>query len=294
VIGFLAFSISRAWQGFWRNIAMSLAATATMTLMLILLAGFFIVQNGLLAGLAFVEQKVEVVADLRPTATDADVVALQARIEAMPEVRSVDHVTKAEALRRFREARAAQGEEDLTRYLDDNPLHASLEVKLRDPIDFGTVMEGLRADPAVERVKNITDLVDRVITVTNFLRTAGLAILAVIGAIVLFIIINTIRLAVVSRAEEIEVMRLVGASDAFIRWPFVFEGALVGLLGAVLTLGTIAALAEPLGGFMFEFFRVLPIRVGAIARDVSLLVLGSGIGLGVLGAWISVRTYLIR
>ena len=71
VIGFLAFSISRAWQGFWRNVAMSLAATATMTLMLILLAGFFIVQNGLLAGLAFVEQKVEVVADLRATAKNS-------------------------------------------------------------------------------------------------------------------------------------------------------------------------------------------------------------------------------
>jgi len=294
MIGFLAFSLSRAWQGFWRNVAMSLAATATMTLMLLLLAGFFIVQNGLLAALTFVEQKVEVEADLRPTALDADVAALQLGIEALPEVREVNYVSKDEALRRFREARAAQGEEDLTRYLDSNPLHASLQVKLRNPGDFGTVMDALRADPSVERVKNITDLVGRVVTVTDFLRTAGLAILAVIGAIVLFIIINTIRLAVVGRAEEIEVMRLVGASDAFIRWPFVFEGALVGLLGAALTLATIAAVADPLVAFMYDFFRVLPIRVGAIARDVSLLVLGAGLGLGVVGAWISVRTYLIR
>jgi cell division transport system permease protein len=294
VIGFLAFSLSRAWQGFWRNVAMSLAATATMTLMLLLLAGFFIAQNGLLAGLAFVEQKVEVVADLRLTASDADVAVVQARIEALPEVRAVAYVSRDEALRRFREARSAQGQEDLTRYLDANPLRASLEVKLRDPTDLGTVVETLRADPAVERVKNITDLVNRVITVTDFLRTAGLAILGVIGVIVLFIVINTIRLAVVGRAEEIEVMRLVGASDAFIRWPFVFEGALVGLLGAAITLAMIAGLADPLGAFMYDFFRVLPIRVGAIARDVSLLVLGSGVGLGVLGAWISVRTYLIR
>ncbi|MEW5990049.1 MAG: permease-like cell division protein FtsX [Chloroflexota bacterium] len=294
MIGFLAFSVSRAWQGFWRNVAMSLAATATMTLMLLLLAGFFIVQNGLLAALSFVEQKVEVEADLRDTATAVEIADLEGRIEALPEVREVTYISKEEALRRFQEARAAQGEEDLTRYLDSNPLHASLQVKLRDPTDFGTVMDLLRADPAVERVKNITDLVDRVVTVTDFLRTAGLAILAVIGAIVLFIIINTIRLAVVGRAEEIEVMRLVGASDAFIRWPFVFEGALVGLLGAVITLATIAAMAEPLGAFMFDFFRVLPIRVGAIARDVSLLVLGSGLGLGIAGAWISVRTYLIR
>ena len=294
MLRFLVFSLARAWQGFWRNAAMSIAATATMTLMLLLLSGFFIVQNGLLAGLQFVEQKVEVVADLRSAATDGEIEDLRLRIGALPEVRDVTYVSREEALQRFRDARAAQGEEDLTKYLDANPLHASLEVKLRDPGDFAAVTDALRADPLVERVKNITDLVSRVLEVTEFLRTAGIVILALIAAIVLFIIINTIRLAVVARAEEIEVMRLVGASDAFIRWPFVFEGALVGLLGAAITLGVIAAMADPLSSFMFEFFRVLPIRVGAIARDVAVLVIGSGVGLGVLGAFVSVRTYLIR
>ncbi len=291
---FLIFSLSRAFQGFWRNGAMSIAATATMTLMLLLLSGFFIVQSGLLAGLQFVEQKVEVVADLRTAATDAEIESLRLRVAALPEVRDVTFVSRDDALLRFRAARAAQGEEDLTAYLDSNPLHASLEVKLRNPSDFAAVTETLRADPLVERVKNITDLVNRVLTVTEFLRTAGVVILAVIAAIVLFIVINTIRLAVVARAEEIEVMRLVGASDAFIRWPFVFEGALVGLLGAGVTLAVIAAAADPLSNFMYEFFRVLPIRVGAIARDVAVLVIGSGVGLGVLGAFVSVRTYLIR
>jgi cell division transport system permease protein len=294
MLRFLVFSLARAWQGFWRNAAMSIAATATMTLMLLLLSGFFIVQNGLLAGLQFVEQKVEVVADLRSAATDGEIEDLRLRIGALPAVRDVTYVSREEALQRFRDARAAQGEEDLTKYLDANPLHASLEVKLRDPGDFAAVTDALRADPLVERVKNITDLVSRVLAVTEFLRTAGIVILALIAAIVLFIIINTIRLAVVARAEEIEVMRLVGASDAFIRWPFVFEGALVGLLGAAITLGVIAAMADPLSSFMFEFFRVLPIRVGAIARDVAVLVIGSGVGLGVLGAFVSVRTYLIR
>ena len=294
MIRFLAFSISRAWQGFWRNGAMSLAATATMTLMLLLLAGFFIVQNGLLAGLQFVEQKVEVVADIRDTASGADIQALQERIAALPPVSDVAFVSKDEALQRFRAARAAQGEEDLTAYLDANPLHASLEVKLRNPTDFEAVNTALAADPAVERVKNITDLVNRVLTVTDFLRTAGIVILGIIGAIVLFIIINAIRLAVVARSEEIEVMRLVGASDAFIRWPFVFEGALVGLFGAIVTLGVLVGASEPLSKFMVGFFQILPISVGSISRDVTLLVVGAGTGLGVVGAWVSVRTYLIR
>ena len=294
MISFLAFSMSRAWQGFWRNAAMSIAATATMTLMLLLLAGFWIVQAGLLAGLEFVEQKVEVVADLRDGTTPLAIDEVQVKLLAMPEVRDVAYVSKDEALRRFRENRTNQGEEDLTRYLETNPLHASFEVKLRSAADFAVVADALRAEPSVERVKNIADLASRVITVTDFLRTAGVALLAIIGAIVLFIIINTIRLAVLGRAEEIEVMRLVGASDAFIRWPFVFEGALVGLLGAIVTVAVLAVAADPLGRFMFDFFRILPIRIGSISRDVAVLVFGAGTGLGVLGAWVSVRTYLIR
>jgi cell division transport system permease protein len=294
MISFLAFSIGRAWQSFWRNAAMSLAATATMTLMLLLLSGFWIVQAGLLAGLEFVEQKVSVVADLNDNAVPSAVEALQARINAMPEVAQVDYISKEEALKRFQDSRAAQGEEDLTPFLATNPLPASLEIKLRQADDFGVVTDALRGDPIVARVKNIADLAAKVTTVTDFLRTAGLALLVVIGAIVLFIVINTIRLAVVGRAEEIEIMRLVGASDAFIRWPFVFEGALVGLFGAALTLGVLGAAADPLGRLMFDFFRVLPISVGLIARDVGALVVVAGLGLGVLGAWISVRTYLIR
>src|SRR5512146_38900 len=137
---------------------MSLAATATMTLMLLLLAGFFIVQNGLLAGLQFVEQKVEVVADLRDTATMPDVQALENRISALPEVAAVAYVSKDEALQRFRDARAAQGEQDLTEYLDANPLRASLEVQLRSASDFASVNEVMAADPSVERVRNIADL----------------------------------------------------------------------------------------------------------------------------------------
>jgi cell division transport system permease protein len=294
VIRFFLFSLKRAWQGFWRNGLMSLAATATMVLMLLLLSGWWIVQAGLLAGLQFVEQKVEVVADLQDTAAMADVTVLRDRIIALPQVAAVTYVSKDDALARFRATLKAQGEQDLTTYLDTNPLRASLEVKLKDPHDFGQVVDILRADPSVESVTDIKNLVDRVLTVTGILRTAGFVILAVIGVIVLFIIVNTIRLAVVSRAEEIEIMRLVGASDAFIRWPFVFEGAMVGLLGAFITMGVLAVVADPISRFMFDFFRILPLQLGGLARELVLIVFGAGVGLGVLGSWLSVRTYLIR
>jgi cell division transport system permease protein len=294
MLSFLFFSISRAWQGFWRNAAMSLAATATMTLMLLLLAGFWIIQAGFLASLSYVEDKVGVVADLNDGARDADLHDVMTRLEAMPEVRSVEYISKDEALRKYREERAAQGQDDLTTYLPENPLPASLDVKLRKPDDYRTVASFLEVEPIVARVENIQDTTDRLVQITTFLRTFGVVLLGVIGAIVLFIVINTIRLAVLGRAEEIEVMRLVGASDAFIRWPFVFEGALVGLLGAAISLGVLVGAAEPLSHFMVGFFQILPINVGSISRDVTLLVVGAGTGLGVVGAWVSVRTYLIR
>jgi cell division transport system permease protein len=212
----------------------------------------------------------------------------------MPEVASVAFVSRDQALTDFRASLKAQGREDLTPYLDTNPLYASLEVKLVDPSAVRDVGDALRASPLVRNVINIEDLVDRVLTVTNVLRTAGTVLLVVVGVIVLFIIVNAIRLAVVARAEEIEIMRLVGASDAFIRWPFVFEGAFVGFLGAAVTLGVLAAAAEPLNGFLVEFFRVLPLQVGSMTRDLVTLVMGAGVGLGILGSWLSVRTYLIR
>jgi len=294
VISFVIFSMKRAWQGFWRNAVMSLAATATMVLMLMLLAGFWIIQTGLLAGLEFTEQKVEVVAYLHTNATETQIAALEARTSEMPEVASVLFVSRDQALTDFRASLKEQGREDLTPYLDANPLYASLEVKLADPVAVGIVTNALRDQAIVRNVINIEDLVERVLTVTDILRTAGTVVLIVVGVIALFIIVNTIRLAVFARSEEIEIMRLVGASDAFIRWPFVFEGAFVGLLGALITLAILAATADPISGFMVDFFRVLPLQFGSLTRDLVVLILGAGVGLGILGSWVSVRTYLIR
>ena len=294
MIPFVLFSMRRAWQGFWRNALMSLAATLTMVLMLVLLAGFFILQNVLLASLSFVEQKVEVVAYVQQTATDDQVETLIASTETMPQVASVEFVSREQALERFKATQAAQGRADLTQYLESNPLYASINVKLTDPSELQTVTDALDEDPIVRNVLNITALVNRVLTVTDFVRTAGVAMVGIVGLIVLFIIVNTIRLAVVARAEEIEIMRLVGASDAFIRWPFVFEGALVGLLGALITLGLLYLGSEPLGRAMVGFFNVLPLELGTVGRDTVVLVFGTGVGLGVLGSWLSVRTYLIR
>jgi cell division transport system permease protein len=294
VISFIAFSLKRAWQGLYRNGVMSLAATATMTLMLLLLAGFWVIQTGLTAGLEFVEEKVQVVAELRDGVPQSSIDDLRAQVAALPEVADVEYVSKEVALARFRERQAQKGHTDLTQFLDVNPLPASLQVRLKDPKIYGNVVDFLRDRSPVAQVQPVESYVDRLLTVTTVLRTGGVVILTLVGLTVLFIIINTIRLAVVARAEEIEIMRLVGASDAFVRWPFIFEGALVGLIGSAITLALLAVAADPLSGVMIRFFEVLPLQLGTLARDLILLIVAAGLGLGSLGAWLSVRSYLAR
>jgi cell division transport system permease protein len=296
VIRFLAFALRRAWQGFWRNIVMSVAATATMVLMLLLLAGLLIVVTGLNAGLEYFESKVEVTAFVRDGATDARVGEVLAKVESMPQVATVTYVSKDEAIARFRAYNEARGQADLTDVLPWNPLPASIEVNLADPLFYTQVSSALTAEQdVVENVVENQSVVDALVRVTNTLRLGGAIVLGLVALTVFFIVVNTIRLAVVARAEEIEIMRLVGASDAFIRWPFVFEGVFVGLLGALVTLGLLVLAYEPLSRAMFALFEVLPLRFGEfVLRDLALVVLGTGVALGGLGSYVSVRSYLGR
>lgn len=288
--------MKRAWQGFLRNIVMSLAATATMTLMLLLMAGLVIVVTALNTGLDYFESKVEVTAFVRDTATPGRIAEVVQKTKAMPEVASVAFVSKDEALQRFRSYNAARGQTDLTDVLPWNPLPASIEVNLTDPLVYAQVQRALEGQPdVVEKVVENQSVVNALLTVTNALRLGGTIILGLVGLTVFFIVINTIRLAVVARAREIEIMRLVGASDAFIRWPFIFEGVFVGILGAIVTLILLVLAYQPLSQIMFALFNVLPLRFSEfVARDVALLVVGVGIALGGLGSWVSVRSYLGR
>jgi len=293
VISFVAFSLRRAWQGFWRNGLMSLAATATVVLMLALLAGLIILLTGLDATLDYVQQEVQVVAYVKDSATAQDISGLEASLQRMPQVTQVNFVSKDQAYRDF--LARHPDEADVIESLPTNPLPASLQINLRDPNDYLDVAGYLNGQPAVDRVMNIQQTVDQLVTVIGILRIGGTVILIVVGLIVLFTIVNTIRLAVVARADEIEIMRLVGASDAFIRWPFIFEGAFVGLLGAAITIGLLFLGQGPITSFLSDYFKVLPVEASAtVGQNVTLIVLGAGAGIGVLGSYLSVRSYLIR
>jgi cell division transport system permease protein len=293
VIAFVAFSLKRAWQGFWRNSLMSLAATASMVLMLTLLSGVVILYLGLNATLTYVQGEVQVVAYLSDSATTQDVTRLTSDLQAMPQVKTVSYISKDQALKDFQ--KREPGVATLVESLPENPLPASFEISLRDPSDYIDVATYLRGQTAVDSVQDIAKTVSQMTSVISVVSTGGIVVVVIVGLTVLFIIVNTIRLAVVARAEEIEIMRRVGASDAFIRWPFVLEGAFVGLLGAIITIGLLLVVQAPLASMLSDFFNVLPVQATAmVGQNVALMVLGTGVGIGFVGSYVSVRSYLKR
>ncbi len=296
MVHFLAFSLRRAAEGLWRHPVTSIAAVLTMVLMLLMVAGLLIVLSGLQAGLRFVEEKVEVQATLNEGVSRELVGALEADLRALPQVASVTYVSKEQAREDFRAFLRSQGKEDLSEYTGTNPYPANLSIRLRDPDAFGQVAETLRRPRGVVReIYERQQLAESISTIADVIRTVGFVVVAVVGLIVLLIVINTIRMAVMARAQEIEIMRLVGASDAFIRWPFIFEGLLVGLLGALITLALLALGSQPIGQLTFLIASRVPVGFNQqLAQQVVAIVLASGLGLGGLGAYISVRTYLTR
>ncbi|MEX0710035.1 MAG: permease-like cell division protein FtsX [Chloroflexota bacterium] len=288
---FAAFTVVRAWQGFWRNAMMSLAATATVVLMLVLLSGLFIVLGGLDSGLRFIESKVGVTARLIDDLPQAELDVLLADIRALPGVRKVEYVSPEVALERLREAYREQG---LTLDLGGAQitLYASVEVALTDPNFAGSVVEALTGRPEVELITTRQVDYEKLLGIIGAIRTVGIAALVLVGLTVLFMIVNMIRIAVYSRSGEIEIMRLVGASDSFIRWPFILEGILCGFIGAVVTIILVAIVWEPIQPIMVRVFQMPTAVSSQFLAVLSAVVLGVGLGVGAIGSWISVRANL--
>jgi cell division transport system permease protein len=288
---FIGFAVVRAWQGFWRNAMMSLAATATVILMLVLLSGLFIVIGGLNSGLEYIESKVAVTARLIDDLPDSQRDILVRDIEELPGVKAVTYVSPEMALQRLKDAYAERGLE-----LDlggaDITLYASVEISLTDPEAAASVADALADRTEVERITTKQADYDKLLGIIGVIRTVGIVALVLVGLTVLFMIVNTIRIAVYSRANEIEIMRLVGASDSFIRWPFILEGILCGLIGGVVTIVLVAIVWDPIQPVMVQVFQ-MPTAVSAqFLATLSVLVLGVGLGVGAIGSWLSVRSNL--
>jgi cell division transport system permease protein len=293
----LEYVATTAAQGFWRNPVMSLASTFTVGLMLLLFAFFLATDRGLQAAVNVLESKVELAAFLEDDARVSDVLDLRARIEADPAVSKVDYVTKEQAMARLVDIASRRPDIQIVD-TSSNPLQNSLEIKLAHAQDAPRVTAALRDEIGNGVISDVVDnpqVVDKLLTITRVLSFGGLAVLAMMLVVALFVIVNTIRIAVHARRDEIEIMKLVGATDWFVRWPFILEGMLVGALGAVAATAVVLVAAGPVMNAMVSFIEILPLSFGQtfvwqLVGSVFALALAVGGG----GAMLSVRAHLTK
>jgi cell division transport system permease protein len=292
------FFLREALRALKRNAVPSFAAVATVLVTVLVLGVFIPVVQATTGAANKVRSRVIADVYLKTDATKADVARVRNVIRAqVPHVKSVQFVSKQQAYRQ----QSAQNREAY-KLLGANPLPDLFRVTPDTPDDIGAVRAALAPpspsggtttiDPAIDEVRNREDDTNKILSVTQAVKLtmAGLAVLLAIASVLL--IANTIRLSLYARRREVEVMKLVGATDWFIRWPFVLEGMLVGALGgvlAVLMLGVVkVAVVDPLTA---DFALMSsPQTMGFAALTVVLL--AASIAVSALGSGISLRRFL--
>ena len=290
----LVFALSSAWQSFWRNAAVSLAAVGTITLILAM-AGVNLLVGHTLAGiLDQYKSRVSVIsisiADGTPVSTVYD---FQDQLRSDPRVTDVRLITKDEALAKFA---ADPQNADIARQIEGNPLAAKLEVhvaRLADVSAINDLASKWRGADRNDPTDYQGEFIARMLRLSQWVNLAGLVILGILLVVSVFIVMNTIRTAVYHRRQEIEVMKLVGATEWFVRGPFVIEGILTGLLAAGISLGLLLLAYRPfVDKFHSDLFFIPlgydPTFVTELARDV----LVAGAVLGALGSYIGVRRFV--
>lgn len=308
----IGYSIREAGHHFVRNGSTTFGAVVTIFLSLFII-GLFAMGSVLLDGMVgTVEDQVTIQAFVSDSASEDDINALQTKIEGWDEVESVTFKTKDEALAEYRDTMTNKNAPNAVQALDGkNPIPASLVIKLHDPQDVEGVAQRLGSDADFAKVADITTnddgsqtspadeiqygqgTVERLFTVTNWIRVITLVLVALLTFVAFVFINNTIRLSISSRRREIAIQRLVGASNGFIRGPFIMEGVLQAVIGsafAIVALEAIRRFGLPELATRMTFLN-FSIPLKATLSTYGLLV-GMGLIIGLFGSAIAMRRYL--
>jgi len=283
--------LAEGFEGFRRNGLMSLAAVTITTVTLVALGAALVVASALDHIAHQLEGQLQVVVYLRDGIDPAAVTAVRGRLQALPGVTGVVYVSKQEALAQLR--RAVGGRADFRDVLAQNPLPASFVVTTDRAGRLATIAAAAERLSQVESVSYNAATVGRLLALTRAVRTFGAAAGGALALVALVIIGSTIRLTVFARRTEIEVMRLVGATAGFIRWPFVVEGAITGACGAVVAFVSVVALYAAVthgARATLPFVPLPPVEQVALALVWKLILWG--VVIGVVGSLLAVRRHL--
>lgn len=288
---------------FWRNGFVSLAAIFVMTMTLVII-GSLMFLNGIVGQfVGYVKDKVDVNVYFVPNAQEEDIFDLTDAIKNLPEVSYVEFTGRDEALANFRERH--QDDQLTLQALDelgDNPFGAALSIKAKEPSQYEGIAQFLNdrtenssGEPFIDSVNYAQNrvVIDQLERLTTFVERFGYAVIFLFAIASILITFNTLRLAIYTAREEISVMRLVGASNSYIRGPFIVEGTLYGAISGIvslllffpLTLFVRGATLSAFGTDVFSFY------LSQLFIFIVVLI-GAGVALGALSSFLAVRKYL--
>jgi cell division transport system permease protein len=294
------FFLREALRALRRNAAPSLAAFATILITALVLGVFIPVVRAATAKTNEVRSKIELEVFINDDATRAEVNELGNMIRDIRHVESTEYISKAEALRILKQRLGDKS--SITEDLPGNPLPRSYRIKLDDPQNADVVKSSLQPvgsngesrpiSPAIQEVKDREDDTQKILSATSTIKIllASLAGLLVLASVLL--VANTIRLSIFARRREVEVMRLVGATNWFIRWPFVIEGLLVGFLGGVIAVALLwvakVTVVDPWSDRFALIAAPDTIRFGLLV----IVLLGAATAVSAVGSGITLRRFL--
>jgi cell division transport system permease protein len=291
-----SFFVREALRGLRRSSAPALAALLTVLLTAVVLGVFIPIVQATTGTANEVRSRVVVDVYVKDSATQLQQAELRQAIEDTPNVESVEFISKGEALARAQEKNPKAFEAG-AELLGSNPLPASFRVHPEDPDKLSEIVTSLNAAgdtrlAAIDEVRDREEDTNKILSATGLVKalTAGLAVLLVLASIAL--IANTIRLSIFARRREVEVMKLVGATNWFIRWPFVIEGMIVGFLGGLLAVLLLAIVKTTFIDPLSDRFALL---AAPDTIDFPLLVailMIACIGVSALGSGITLRRFL--
>ena len=274
-----------------RNALVTFAAISTVFISLFLLGGSLLVERQVRLMAGEWASKVEVSVFIRDAASPEQIEALSRKISEMPEVQEVFFESREEAYARFKTL--FRDSTSLIENVDADAMPQSFRVKLKDPEKFAVIRARLAGDPTVEEVRDEQRLLKNLFAVTRVLRTGVQAVAVIMLVAAAGLIGNTVRMAVFARRKEIAIMKLVGATNWFIRIPFLIEGVVEGLLGAVVAVLGIFAMKvlfiDPLRGQVS--FVPTWVGTGEILSTIPWII-GAGILIAAVASLVAMRRFL--
>ena len=271
---------------------MSFAAVGITVACLLIMGTFTLVAVNANELLRDLEQENEILAYVDDSCTEAESKALQKKLETVPNVASATYISKEQAMEDFV---AQYPDEDMFQDLDPEILRDRYAIKITDLEQIRQTKEAVQSIPGIARVNAYEEIAGGFITVRNVATVICVALIAILFVVSVFIISNTIKLTTFDRRDEIAIMRMVGATNGFIRWPFVYEGFMMGLLGAVIAFFSQWGLYEAVtrgvdNNDTLQLIHVIPFQ--ELWVPVAVVFAIAGILIGVGGSLSAIRKFL--